>query len=149
MCKLSETSEWWTSLSTSHDERIMTAIAKQSKEKVQSNGKCNSKFCELASSKAAENFLCPRVRDDDSWRERERADAFSEPRLCWYIDVFEFCGSFRDSAHESGIKGANHVRGGASKSTLVVDNDSVHTSTVAFSPQSWSSVVSVLTHPRH
>ena len=50
-CKLSETSEWWTSLSTSHDERIMTAIAKQCKGKVQSNGKCNAEFCELASSK--------------------------------------------------------------------------------------------------
>ena len=39
MCKLSETSEWWTSLSTSHDERIMTAITVRSKGKVQSNGK--------------------------------------------------------------------------------------------------------------
>ena len=40
MCKLSETSERWTSLSASHDERIMTPMAKkQSKGKVQRNGK--------------------------------------------------------------------------------------------------------------
>ena len=55
--------------------------------------------------------------------DRERADAFSGPRLCLYIELFELCGSFRDSAHEPCIKGANHVRGGAIKSTLVVDND--------------------------
>ena len=40
----------------------------------------------------------------------ESADAcFSGPGLCWYIELFEFCGSFRDLAHESLIKGANHV----------------------------------------
>ena len=42
-------------------------------------------------------------------------------------ELFEICGSFRDLAHESCIKGANHVRGRVFKSTLVVDNDSVHT----------------------
>ena len=61
----------------------------------------------------------------------------------------QFSGSFRDSAHESCIKGAIRVRGGVLKSTLVVDNDTtvhVHTYTVAFSLsvlQSRSSVVSV------
>ena len=53
----------------------------------------------------------------------EKADAFSGPELCLYIELFEFCGSFRDLAHESCIKGANHVRGGVLKSTFVVDND--------------------------
>ena len=48
---MSETSEWWTSLSTSHDERIITAIVKQSKGKVQSNGNCNATFCELTHAK--------------------------------------------------------------------------------------------------
>ena len=42
----------------------------------------------------------------------ERADAFSGPRLCLHTELFEFCGSFSDLAHESCIKGANHVRGG-------------------------------------
>ena len=56
MCKLSEAREGWTSLSTSHDERIMTAIARQSKSKVQSNAKSSAKFYELASSKAGDNF---------------------------------------------------------------------------------------------
>ena len=36
-------------------------------------------------------------------------------------------------AHEPCIEGANHVRGGVLKSTLVVDNDSVQTQH-AFSP---------------
>ena len=35
MCQLSETDERWTSLGISHDERIMTAIAKQSNGKMQ------------------------------------------------------------------------------------------------------------------
>ena len=64
------------------------------------------------------------MREDD----RERADFFLRQRLCWYSALFEFCGSFRDLAHESCIKGANHERG-VSKSTLVVDKDSVHTHT--------------------
>ena len=49
----------------------------------------------------------------------------------------QFSGSFRDSAHESCIKGAIRVRGGVLKSTLVVGNDTtvhdVHTYIVAFS----------------
>ena len=63
----------------------------------------------------------------------ERADVFfSGPRSCWYIELFESCGSFRDLAHESCIEGANHARGEVLKSTLVVDNDSVHTYTGCF-----------------
>ena len=118
MCKLSETSERWTSLSTSHDERIMTVIAKQSKGKVHSNGKCNAKFCELAGSKAGDNS------QSECAMMTESADAcFSGPRLCLYIQFFEFCESFLDSPRESCIKGANHVRGGVLKSTLIVDNE--------------------------
>ena len=75
--------------------------------RTQCNGKYNAKICELACTKAGD--------DRDSRR------LFSEPRLCWYIDLFEFfCGPFRDLAHESCITGANHVRGGVLKSTLVV-----------------------------
>ena len=59
----------------------------------------------------------------------ERANAFSGPRLCLSIELFQFCGSFSDLAHESCIEGANHLRGGVLKSTLVVDKDSVHTYT--------------------
>ena len=70
----------------------------------------------------------------------ERADAFSGPRLRLYIELFEFCGSFRDSAHDFCIKGANHATGGVLKSTLVVDNHSFHACTVAFSTQSWPPV---------
>ena len=106
------------------------AIANQGKGKMQCNGTCNAKICELACTKAGDNFQSPRVRDDV----RESRRLFSESRLCWCIELFEFfCGSFRDLAHESCIKGANHVRGGVLKSTLVVDNDSVHTQH-AFSP---------------
>ena len=41
MCKLSETSEWWTSLSASHDARIMSAIAR-SKAKARSKAMANT-----------------------------------------------------------------------------------------------------------
>ena len=52
MCKLSETSEWWTSLGTSHDERIMTAIARcKARAKCNAMAKCNAKFCELTDAK--------------------------------------------------------------------------------------------------
>ena len=44
----------------------------------------------------------------------EIEDAFSGPRLCLYtLNCLSF-GSFRVSAHESCIQGANHVRGGRS-----------------------------------
>ena len=80
----------------------------------------------------------------------ERADAcFSRPRLCGYIELFEICGSFLDLAHESCIKGANHARGGLLKSTLVVDNDSVHTDTACFqshSPDHLFSLIKTLMH---
>ena len=50
--KLSETSEWWTSLSTSHDERTMTAIAR-SKARARCNAmaRCSATFCELTDAK--------------------------------------------------------------------------------------------------
>ena len=64
------------------------------------------------------------MREDD----REQT-FFSGPKLCWYIELFEFCGSFRDLAHVSCIESANNGRRGVLKSTLVVDNDSVHTCT--------------------
>ena len=41
MCQLSETSERWTSLSTSHDGRIMAAIAR-----CKASAICNARFCE-------------------------------------------------------------------------------------------------------
>ena len=88
------------------------------------------KFVNWLAPKLAIIFGAPDVRDDV----RESRRLFSESRLCWCIELFEFfCGSFRDLAHESCIKGANHARGGVLKSTLVVDNDSVHTQH-AFSP---------------
>ena len=59
--------------------------------------------------------------------------------LCWSV--------LPRFAHETCIKVAIHARGGVLKVTSAVDNDTtvhdVHTSTVASSPQSWSSVVSV------
>ena len=64
------------------------------------------------------------MRNDD--RESKLFFLSSGPRLCWYSVLFEICGSFREIAHGSCIKGANHVRGGMFKSTLVVDTDSVH-----------------------
>ena len=76
--------------------------------------------------KLAITFGADKKRDDD----RESRRFFSGPRLCLYIELFEFCESFRNLAHESCFKGANLVRRGVLKSTLVVDNDSVHTNTV-------------------
>ena len=123
MCKLREAHEWWTSLSTSHDERIMTAIVKQKQgQGAKQWQKAARIFMNWPAPKLAITF-----RAHECATMTERADAcFSGPRLCWYIELFEFfCGSFRDLAHESCIEGANHVRGGVLKSTLVVDNDSV------------------------
>ena len=51
MCTLSETSERWTSLGTSHDERIMTAVARS-----KALARCSAKFCELTDVKLGENF---------------------------------------------------------------------------------------------
>ena len=92
MCKLSETSERWTSSGTSHDERIMTAIAiaKQSKGKMQSIGKnATRNFVNWLAPKLAITFRAHKCA-----MMTERADAcFSGPRLCGYIELFEFCGS--------------------------------------------------------
>ena len=48
------------------------------------------------------------MRDDD--RENRRS---SRTKVVFvHCELFEFCGSFRDLAHESCIKGANRARGG-------------------------------------
>ena len=66
MCKLSATSERWTSLGTSHDERIMTAMAR-SKAMTRSN----AKICEhWLTPNLARTFRPHGMRDDDSWREQ-------------------------------------------------------------------------------
>ena len=70
---------------------------------------------------------------------------FSGPSLCWYIELFEFCGSFRDLAHASCIQSANNVRGGVLKSTLVVDDDSVDTCTVCFQSHGPDHLFSLIT----
>ena len=50
--KLSETGERWTSLSTSHDERIMTAIARNyARARCKAVAKCSAEFCELTDAK--------------------------------------------------------------------------------------------------
>ena len=125
---LSETDERWTSLTISHDERIMTAIARN-KARARCNAMANAtrNFCELAGT--GDNFQSPRVRDDDRESRRFQDQGCVGTLNC----LIFFCGSFRDLAHESCIKGANHVRGEVLKFTLVVDNDSVHTQH-AFSP---------------
>ena len=57
MCKLSETSERWTSLGTSHDERIMTAMARsKSMTTWNAMANCNEKFCEHSDAERGENF---------------------------------------------------------------------------------------------
>ena len=61
-----------------------------------------------------------------------------------YIELFEFFGSSRDLAHESCIKGANQARGGVLKSTLVVDNDSVHIDTACCQSHSPDHLFSVI-----
>ena len=85
------------------------------------------------------NWLAPKLaitfRAPECAMMTERADACFQNQGCVGASncLIFFCGSFRDFPHESCIKGANHARGGVLKSTLVVDNDSVHTQH-AFSP---------------
>ena len=90
MYKVCETSGWWTSLSTSHDERIMTAIAKQSKSKVQRNGKRNAKFCELGvrQSCPASGFFFAMTFDSKSQLSQRTPDnlEFLQPSQCAYAD---------------------------------------------------------------
>ena len=71
-------------------------------------------------------------------RTSQREQTLFQDQGCvwWNVELFGFCGSFRDLAHESCIEGANHARGGVLKSTLVVDNDSVHTDTSCFQSHS-------------
>ena len=64
-----ETSEWWTSLSTSHDERIMTAIARSN-----ARTRCHAKICDLADAKFG--WLAITFRAHES---AMTADAFSGP----------------------------------------------------------------------
>ena len=117
---LSETSEWWTSLGTSHDERIMTAIAiSKARARCHAMARCSAQFCELTDAKFGfgDNFYSPRMRDGDSWREQipavpgpacvcARTELFRQESVGRRI-FFDFCGSFRDLARESCIKGCN------------------------------------------
>ena len=153
MCKLSETSERWTSLSTSHGERIMTAIARS-----KAMARCSAKFvntdCPPCLVRTFSAHECATMREQTLFQD-QAVVVHASMLICLdrkqFGDVLsQFSGSFRDSAHESCIKGAIRVRGGVLKSTLVVGNDTtvhdVHTYTVAFSPsvlQSRSSVASV------
>ena len=107
------------------DERIITAIARnKARARWNATARCIAKFWTVIDAKLGDNFQSPECA-----MMTERADVFffSGPRLCWYSELFEIFGSFRDLAPESCIKGENHSRGGVLKSTLVVDNDSVHT----------------------
>ena len=89
-----------------------------------------------------ESFLSPKCSNDDRGSRR----FLPGTRLCWKNGLFDICGSFRDLDldHESCIKGANHVRGGVSKSTFVEDNDSVHTQH-AFQSHSLDHLFSLIT----
>ena len=77
MFMLSETSEWWTSLGTSHDERML-----------QSNARARCK-ARANATRHFVNWLTPKLaitfRAQGCAMMTEKADAcFSEPRLCWY-----------------------------------------------------------------
>ena len=92
----------------------MTAIAilrSKARARCRAIGKCNAKISTMTDAELGDNFQSPEMRDDD----REDRRVFLGPSLCWYIELFEFCGSFRDFVHESCI-----VKGGVLKSTLVV-----------------------------
>ena len=66
---------------------------------MKNNGKRQRENFDLAGSKLAITF-----RAHECAMMTERADAcFSGSMLCLYIELFEFCGSFRDLAHESCI----------------------------------------------
>ena len=104
MCTLSETSEWWTSLGTSDDERIMTAIAIS-----HAMARCSAQFCELTDAKFGfgDNFYSPRMRDVPGPAcVCARTELFRQESVGRRI-FFDFCGSFRDLARESCIKGCN------------------------------------------
>ena len=120
MCKLSETSEWWTSLGASHDERIITAIARskaRARARCNAMARCSAEFCTLTDAELGENFWSPRMPDDDCWR--EQIPAVSGPAcVCVRTELFrqesvgrrvffDFCGSFRDLARDSCIKACN------------------------------------------
>ena len=65
MCKLSETSGRWTSLGTSHDERIMSARSK-ARARSKAMAMCSAKFCvTLIDTGLGENFWSPLTCDDD------------------------------------------------------------------------------------
>ena len=82
MCQLSETSEWWTSLGTSNDERIMTAIAR-SKARARCNAmaKCSAKFCELTDAKFGV---------DVNFTDRE-SRRFFQDRKCVHASSWQTC----------------------------------------------------------
>ena len=106
MCKLSATCEWWTSSSTSHDERIMTAIAR-------SNAR--------AMSKVMVNATLWTLIDRPTWRRTfrtmtERADFFQDQAVLvqwsvWFLHVYELTSLASD--------GAVHVRGGVINFRLI------------------------------
>ena len=74
------------SLSTSHDERIMTAIARsKARAKCKTMAKCNAKFCELTDAKLGDNFQSPQMRDDD--RESRRIFRTKVVFVHWFVWV--------------------------------------------------------------
>ena len=155
MCKLSETGEWWTSLSTSHDEQIMTAIAK-SKARARCNAvaRCHANFCEHWPTPKLAITFSPRVLVDD--RETRR---FSEAGCGWTrtdaLNCFQqtcFLRSVDSSAfaHESCMKCSPRERRSVKNHIRDVDSQTVHdvhTNTVSFSHQ--FSVTHPLTHAPH
>ena len=153
MCKLSETSEWWTSLSTSHDERNMTAIAR-SKARARCKAMANAKRYFV-------NLLTPCLDFTITFRAHkcammtERADAFSGPGCCWTrldalncldknqlaemtSSVFECCESFRFCSRVLQHQSCNPRERKSVKIHTCCRQwqtvHDVHTNTVAFSP---------------
>ena len=95
-----------------------TALARsKARARYKALAKCNAKYWIVSDAKHGDNFQSPEMRDYD--RESRRFFFFQD----------QVCGSFRNSAHESWIKVANHVRGGVSKFTFAVDSDSVRANT--------------------
>ena len=91
MCKLSETNERWTSLSTSHDERIMTALARS-----KAMASSNAKFCE--------HQLTPNLARTFRPMSAARADAFSGPSsCCTRIDALKLFGQETVSRRASSV----------------------------------------------
>ena len=103
--------------------------------------RCNAKFCELTDANfgIGDNFQSPSMRDDD----RENRRFFQDQSCLCTLNCLSFVDVSAFLLTSLALK-VQTTREEELKSTLVVDNDSVHTDTACF--QSHSLDPPVLSH---